>query len=767
MRRALEVPVMSDHVLQRGFETAYILHPDELVAAYVTAWAWAYHVPQLTKSEAKRILERLRQREKRTKTKPASALRAESLWREPQLPKRRSIPEGSRFQYCVYDASDRWECFQEEPEPREPRYCPTADDRFVRYIKFLIWRTMDRPSHFALSALSRLLYIYDASVTARVATWFFDRDALNMDRVEKTLREFIVERFASIMAFAVNEAGAKTLQTRRPKPHERELVEHALDAFAPWGDLAEPLPVPTPQSEMGWAGTGWSEALLDWRLAHADPEELDWDYFHTLLDPKYGGLPHLIRTWHQEEVEIENMVFDEPDGELGIPIFMERPPSHSQNDHSPPGGRVPNRFAPPHPNRYLPLIKGLCTDLQHRMSLHAFHRLRVLVDGKARVEFNAAEPVGPFTIPLEAATIAIHGDDVDGEIPLGLVILAELEADERASSSAFAFSYTFTLPLADGQHLNLHIRPLSSDSGEVMAFEVHITPRNKWRGVAYLQGYISHWRKRAVEWCQSLDLRSGRRMALALGMGLTLAVATWWGSSLFRSQLPDSPLVASIGQATPRASPTYQFQTHLQHASALKAWVTSDMFLNEQIGVYGFEPLSDQTLFFHIGTGYAELLALVHSDLLARAAQRLETLVKALEQVKAPASLIAHLHAIGTLLDTPQYSGQTLAQVLATFEPLYEATYVEADAPEGLTFFRLGTGLANLSLAASSNDREALRQGGVVEALQRDLAPFHVSADFLSKLSQLRDVIAQPALSDQEMRDVYALIQTLQRRLGD
>jgi hypothetical protein len=250
---------------------------------------------------------------------------------------------------------------------------------------------------------------------------------------------------------------------------------------------------------------------------------------------------------------------------------------------------------------------------------------------------------------------------------------------------------------------------------------------------------------------------------------LVFGVATWQRVRVLHPPLPDGRSAIIVNaNAHHTMWPTYQFQQDIRGETALGALLSGNTLAQEPSVTYGFEPLSQRTLFFRVGTAYAELLAVLQSDLRPQAMHRAQLLVRALDRAKAPAVLTAHLRGIHALLEDPQYTGQTVAQVLATFEPLYESVYSKAtNDEEELSFFRLGAWLVNLSLAASASDHKALRQGNVVQALQRDLTPNDLSADALAKLTQLHDLMIQPVLNDQEIHEVYRLVQNLQRRLRD
>jgi hypothetical protein len=192
-----------------------------------------------------------------------------------------------------------------------------------------------------------------------------------------------------------------------------------------------------------------------------------------------------------------------------------------------------------------------------------------------------------------------------------------------------------------------------------------------------------------------------------------------------------------------------------------------DAVLKEPPGEYGFAPLPTSTLYFRLGTGYAEALALLQSDHRARAAQRVDGLVETLPQVQAPVELVTYLHAMQTLLQSQQTTSAMLVPFLAAFEPLYAAAYTTAHATEALTYFRLGTWLANLSLAATMGDQAALRQGPVMQALRHTLTQYGAAQVVLDNLAQLHHLMKKPILTDQEMRQIYTLVQELQRFLRD
>jgi hypothetical protein len=109
-----DAAMLTDNDLQRMYELSYCLHPDHGIALSVT----------LEACERISLIRRMQAR------------RAGHY--------RRRLPEPCLPQYCVYLASDTRERDQERQRPcKEPGYQPTSDDSLVRYIKALVWWTMD------------------------------------------------------------------------------------------------------------------------------------------------------------------------------------------------------------------------------------------------------------------------------------------------------------------------------------------------------------------------------------------------------------------------------------------------------------------------------------------------------------------------------------------------------------------------------------------------------------------------------------------------
>jgi hypothetical protein len=197
-------------VLERMYQLAYCLHPDNGIAPSVT----------LEACERLALIRRLQDR--RTGHY------------------RIRLPEACLPQYCVYLASDVRERAQERPRPgQKPRYHPSPDDWLVRYIKALVWWTMDRNACHVAMALGCFLYGYQPGEIVSLAPEVFNHH--NVRRVKARLARQIHARFQNAN---IIEGESYTVCTRFPTAHERQLIHRSLALFTPWG--APHLPSPAP-----------------------------------------------------------------------------------------------------------------------------------------------------------------------------------------------------------------------------------------------------------------------------------------------------------------------------------------------------------------------------------------------------------------------------------------------------------------------------------------------------------------------------------------
>lgn len=265
--------MIGDNVLQQMYELACSLHSDTGVALSVTMEA----------CERITLLRRLQER------------RSNHY--------KFVLPAACLPQYCVYLASDRRERAQEyTTSGQDAGDPPTKDDRLVRYIKFLVWQTMDRNACHVAVALGCFLYKYQPSEIANLAPEIFNQH--NIRRVKRRLAHQIQARFQCAHSFNGKQ---HILHTRPPTEHERQLVFRTLAMCTPWGCAHVPTPAP-------------DRSILE---THFDgvSGRFDWDRIHALIDPSCAGLPRLIREYNHSLPAQSAVRLADPDHTLEIPCF--------------------------------------------------------------------------------------------------------------------------------------------------------------------------------------------------------------------------------------------------------------------------------------------------------------------------------------------------------------------------------------------------------------------------------------------------------------
>jgi hypothetical protein len=268
--------MLTDHDLERMYTVAQALHREPEVALTVT----------LAACERLELLRRLQDR----RTAHQTTCR---------------LPDAYLPQYCVYLASEACERAQEAPPPsQERRDPPTLDDWLVRYIKFLVWRTMDQDAYHVAVALGCFLYRYPPSAIARLAPAGFP--AHRVPPITQRLAQQIHTRFprAHIMMYGEHPV----LDTRPPTADERQLIQQTLTLFAPWG-----LPEgPPPTSGLSRLDTYFGEGSTS----------SEWKRIQVLIDPTRGGLPGLIREYNARCPHGSDGCLEDPDQTLAIPCFQ-------------------------------------------------------------------------------------------------------------------------------------------------------------------------------------------------------------------------------------------------------------------------------------------------------------------------------------------------------------------------------------------------------------------------------------------------------------
>lgn len=243
-------------------------------------------------------------------------------------------------------------------------------------------------------------------------------------------------------------------------------------------------------------------------------------------------------------------------------------------------------------------------------------------------------------------------------------------------------------------------------------------------------------------------------LALATCLLVSLGFNVLWGSGV-------------IGTRTTAPVPSFEpiraarLQRQILNNSILTA-------LGEGLGMAG---LPSPVLFFRIGTGYIESLALLQDNQPEHALQRLHGMIDALETVSAPAELITYLQDIQVLIRHQVHANPRLARFLAHFEVLYQEAYHAPSERQGagaaaLTLFRTGAWLENMDLAAQVGDRAALQQGPASTYFRGALQSLGVQPALLNALAQIEHLITQPELSDRQVETVHELVQNLQHQLS-
>jgi hypothetical protein len=269
-----ESRMLTDDILQQMYAVAHSLYPDIGVALSVT----------LAAGERLTLLQRLQDR------------RTGSSYRH-------RLPEVCLPQYCVYLASDVRERAQESPPPgRDAPEPPTPDDYLVRYIKTLVWWTMDRNACHVAVALGCFLYGYRPGDLASLAPDFFPLSSLR--RVKQRLACQLQARFQRAHLFGGDHP---TLRTRPPTTHERQLIQHALALFTPWE--SSHLSAPAPNRSI-------LETHFDGVAARSD-----WERIHALIDPACAGLPRLVHQYNESFPRGSDVRLEDPDHTLAIPCF--------------------------------------------------------------------------------------------------------------------------------------------------------------------------------------------------------------------------------------------------------------------------------------------------------------------------------------------------------------------------------------------------------------------------------------------------------------
>jgi hypothetical protein len=312
------------------------------------------------------------------------------------------IPEDLLPRFCLYLASDLWERDQEKAEPKKrPVYRPNDADYLTRYIKFLVWQTMDRHSRYVAVALGCLLHNYGPTQISELSPAFFDGN--NIRNTKKWLADRIRARFNGMNI--VNPDNAQII-SRLPIDGERILVQQALEMFSDNNHIQ-------PQT-----------FILDTVFADGS-SHTERERIHAVACPVCGGMPKLIREWNDLFETTSRCRLADPETKLRVPIFTDAPTDPTDRLY-------------PHPLSDVELSRirlKLYKELFRRKSARP-SRLRLCVDGEEYLEWqlDALSPGKSCTIPSTATYIEIFGDDSQGDVLLAIFPLSGSDITEDEAS---------------------------------------------------------------------------------------------------------------------------------------------------------------------------------------------------------------------------------------------------------------------------------------------------------------------------------------------
>jgi hypothetical protein len=374
---AMKGQVFSDEEIQDAFHLAYILHPNMAVAYSVALDA----------------IDRYFLQERLQKRRPIA-----------KQPFKIQLSDSALLQTSVYLASDFWERDQERLLPRKhPYYKPNVNDLIVRYVKFLIWETMERSSSHVAVGIGSFLYTYRTSEINNLAPDHFKDD--NIRRIKAGIINAIRKRFEQ---HNIVPDDSPYLITRIPTGAERELIYNSLTALAPW--VVE---------HASSSSTG--RPVLDTYFGY-ESEKSEWERNHALIDLGCAGLRLLIHEFNAGSPRESNMSLDDPDGKLEIPDFGPNWDSAGN------GGR----FHPPSlsATEFISLRRSLEQN-QRRREAYRPGRIRIIVDGKEQIlKLGNSIDSEEFTVPSSASYIELYGDDSSGELLLAVVSLTKVDFDQ-------------------------------------------------------------------------------------------------------------------------------------------------------------------------------------------------------------------------------------------------------------------------------------------------------------------------------------------------
>lgn len=333
------------------------------------------------------------------------------------------------FQISIFKVSETWEKDQEEGlHNREPEYHPTAHVMLTRFIKLLAWRTIVRADSYPMAvAFGSCLFTYPPREICHIMALYDEGRLKNIiPRVKKDYSAtWIKKRFSHV---------GQDMTTEPPDEDEYRVVQDALEVFTPWGTDHFPKDPPV--------------------LYALDNESIALgQHMHGIMCTKCAGVEDLVEQWNAARPE-ESLPAPARKN-ITIPKFHTFP-SSGQGDADP--------FDPPVDDDFLndlriSIIDALRASSQRR-SAHRFQLFRVCVDGEEQGRFaGVLQTTQSLRIPLDTICVEVFGQDDEGEVPLAVFYLPDL--DESAASQPV---YHVT---ESGATLALTVWPVQEARGDI------------------------------------------------------------------------------------------------------------------------------------------------------------------------------------------------------------------------------------------------------------------------------------------------------------
>jgi len=255
----------------------------------------------------------------------------------------------------------------------------------------------------------------------------------------------------------------------------------------------------------------------------------------------------------------------------------------------------------------------------------------------------------------------------------------------------------------------------------------------------------------------------------AVGLLLSLGVHLWQGLQPISSRPPAVRQTAEQrleqGSRTGLLSPD-QWHIPLHHTDTLRALIATRPVPQAPRAMVGFTPHTTRRTFVRMGILYADVLAALRSGAVDTARHRLDILTQTVTSLQAPPALALYLQEMQAMLQRQLPSPLTAAQFVALFEPLYTTVYATDPSTAAWVFFRAGTWLENLSLAAAVGDQTAVRQAQAVSAVQEALHMLAVPESVLDALTQLRTFMERQPMMAEDLRTIQTLVDTIAQQLS-